>query len=237
MQDSQELPSSSEFPKQLVDGFVSFSNDRFKVEQQRYRELAENGQRPRTLVVGCCDSRVSPEVIFNAAPGELFVLRNVANLIPPYAPNDDYHGTSAAIEFAVMSLRVRNIVVLGHGHCGGIRAYVENVRDPYSRPLSSGDFIGKWNKLLRAACERLGSTAENLHLDEFAEKLALESISQSICNLRTFPWIKRLHERGLLQLHGAYFSISDGCLLCRDPQTGAFSPVQKDACAATQERS
>ena len=111
------------FPGRLVDGYRQFLSGRFSDEQQRYRELAEAGQKPSVMVIGCCDSRVSPEVIFGARPGELFVVRNVANLMPPYAPNDDLHGTSAALEFGVMGLRVEHIVVMGHAQCGGVKAY------------------------------------------------------------------------------------------------------------------
>lgn len=219
------------FPPRLIAGYESFLGSRFSHEQQRYRVLAEMGQKPRTMVIGCCDSRVSPEVIFDAGPGELFVVRNVANLAPPYAPNDDYHGTSAALEFAVMALRVEHIVVLGHGQCGGVRSYAENERDPYARPLSPGDFIGKWIKLIQPAHERTPQhEGEELH--DYVERLGLESVKQSIMNLRTFPCVKTLEERGLLALHGAYFSVMDGRLLTLDPDTGMFAHVGVKAHAA-----
>src|SRR6266508_4383937 len=127
------------FPERLVDGYRDFLTGRLTVEQSRYRELAEHGQAPQIMVIGCCDSRVSPEVIFDARPGELFVVRNVANLVPPYSPDGAYHGVSAALEFAVGALRVKHIVVLGHARCGGVRAFAEG-----GAPLSPGDFIGKW---------------------------------------------------------------------------------------------
>lgn len=222
---------SGAFPKRLIKGYETFLNGRFSAEQQRYRLLAEMGQKPRTMVIGCCDSRVSPEVIFDAGPGELFVVRNVANLTPPYAPNDDYHGTSAALEFAVMALRVEHIVVLGHGQCGGVRAYVENERDPYMRPLSPGDFIGKWIRLIQPAHERTPAAADE-EISDYLERLAHESIKQSIANLRTFPCVKTLEERGLLALHGAYFSVMDGRLLTLDPETGMFGAVGAAAHAA-----
>src|SRR4029079_4896456 len=111
------------FPQRLIDGYGAFASGRLQSEQDRYRELAEHGQTPETMVIGCCDSRVSPEVIFDARPGELFVIRNVANLVPPYSPDSAYHGVSAAIEYAVNVLRVAHIVVLGHASCGGIQAF------------------------------------------------------------------------------------------------------------------
>src|SRR5262245_9073104 len=112
-------------PQRLLDGYAMFWTGRLPAEQSRYRELAERGQSPEIMVIGCCDSRVSPEVIFDARPGELFVVRNVANLVPPYSPDGAYHGVSAALEFAVGALRVKHIVVLGHAHCGGVRALGE----------------------------------------------------------------------------------------------------------------
>src|SRR5215831_17853576 len=142
---------STSFPQRLIDGYSAFAGGRLQGEQHRYRELAERGQSPEIMVIGCCDSRVSPEVIFDARPGELFVVRNVANLVPPYAPDGAYHGVSAALEFAVGALRVKHIVVLGHAQCGGVRAFAGN-----SPPLSPGDFIGKWMSLIAPAAQRLG---------------------------------------------------------------------------------
>ena len=126
------------FPPQLLAGYRSFATHRLPTEQARYRELSREGQSPETMVIGCCDSRVSPEVIFDAGPGELFVVRNVANLVPPYQPDGNAHGVSAALEFAVQVLRVKHIVVLGHAQCGGVRAFIDK-----SAPLSPGDFIGR----------------------------------------------------------------------------------------------
>ncbi|HEY8580047.1 MAG TPA: carbonic anhydrase [Beijerinckiaceae bacterium] len=217
-------------PERLVSGYRAFLGGRFPAEQQRFRELAETGQSPRVMVIGCCDSRVSPEVIFDARPGELFVVRNVANLAPPYAPNDDYHGTSAALEFAVMGLRVEHIVVLGHARCGGVRAFAENEADPYTRPLSPGDFIGKWIRLIAPAYERAAAPGEPI--DAFIERLELESVKQSLANLRTFPCVKTLEERGKLALHGAYFGVMDGRLRAYDPEADAFVAVAEDAHSA-----
>ena len=155
-----QTPEHEPFPPRLLTGYRSFLSGRFVSEQQRFRDLAQAGQKPSVMLIGCCDSRVSPEVIFDASPGEIFVVRNVANLMPPYAPNDDLHGTSAALEFGVMGLRVEHIVVMGHAQCGGIRAYAQNDADPYSRPLSPGDFIGKWMTLIEPAAKRVGPMAE-----------------------------------------------------------------------------
>src|SRR3989475_6494861 len=113
------------FPQHLLDGYLAFTSQRLPTEQSRYRELSERGQAPEIMVIGCCDSRVSPEVIFDSGPGELFVVRNVANLVPPYAPGASYQGVSSALEFAVQVLGVKHILVLGHGRCGGIKAFAE----------------------------------------------------------------------------------------------------------------
>ncbi len=125
-------------PESLLAGYRNFMAGRYVSESERYRSLAREGQAPETMVIACCDSRSAPEAIFDAGPGELFVVRNVANLVPPYAPDGEFHSTSAALEFAVQSLKVRQIVVMGHGRCGGIRAALT----PDSGPLSPGDFIG-----------------------------------------------------------------------------------------------
>lgn len=214
-------------PEQLTRGYETFLGARFRDERERFRELAEAGQKPRIMIVGCCDSRVAPEVIFDARPGELFVLRNVAALVPPYAPNDDYHGTSAALEFAVMGLRVEHVVVMGHALCGGVRAWAEGEADPYLRPLSPGDFIGRWIKLIGPAADRLGPPTQPL--GDYVEKLALESVKQSLANLRTFPCIRTLEEKGRLKLHGAYFGVASGRLLALDEATGQFEPVASQA--------
>src|ERR1700751_5945358 len=127
------------FPKALLDGYRTFSTQRLPTEQSRYPELSVRVQSPEVMVIGCCDPRVSPEVIFDAGPGELFVARNVANLVPVYEPDGRAHGVSAALEYATVVLKVKHIVVLGHAQCGGIRAFVDK-----AEPLSPGDFIGRW---------------------------------------------------------------------------------------------
>jgi carbonic anhydrase len=207
-------------PDRLTQGYRAFLGDRFQREQSRYRALAD-GQSPEVMVISCCDSRVSPEVIFDASPGELFVVRNVANLVPPYETGGEYHGTSAALEFAVQALRVKHIVVLGHARCGGIRAFADE-----SAPLSPGDFIGRWMTLIGPAADRLGPRRGDLA--DYLAKLELAAIDNSLANLMTFPCVRILVERGKLHLHGAYFGIGTGVLLVRDPRTGAFAPVVED---------
>jgi carbonic anhydrase len=207
----------TDFPKRLIDGYRDFMDGRYVSERDRYSSLAAEGQKPDVLVIACCDSRAAPEAVFNAGPGELFVVRNVANLVPPYAPDGEFHSTSAALEFAVQALRVRHIVVMGHGRCGGIRAAL----DPDGKPLSPGDFIGKWMSMLAPLTGQIqASTA----LTPVERQTALERISvrNSIANLLTFPCVKILAERKKLTLHGAWFDISSGELWVMDGQSGDF---------------
>jgi carbonic anhydrase len=204
------------FPERLIAGYRSFLGDRFPRERSRFATLAEAGQRPEVMVIGCCDSRVSPEVVFDASPGELFVVRNVANLVPPYAPDGDYHGTSAALEFAVQGLKVKHIVILGHARCGGIQAFAEG-----AAPLSRGDFIGKWMTMIAPAAERLGARDG----EDYLARLERAAIEQSLENLMTFPYVAERVGKGELALHGAYFGVATGILLVRDPEDGRFAPA------------
>jgi carbonic anhydrase len=209
------------FPKRLVEGYRSFLGERLPREQDRFEELARTGQNPEVMIIGCCDSRVPPEVIFDAGPGEVFVVRNVANLVPPFCPDGELHGTSAALEYAVQALKVKHIVVMGHARCGGIRSYA----DDDQKPLSSGDFIGKWMKLLTPAADRADPRGADETLGTYAERLALAGIETSLANLRTFPCVQILEERGRLALHGAYFDVATGVLNLRDDASGTFRPA------------
>jgi carbonic anhydrase len=207
------------FPDSLIRGYQRFRIGRLEAERERYRRLAEAGQKPRTMIVGCCDSRAGPETIFDAGPGELFVLRNVANLVPPYAPDDDYHGTSAALEFAVQFLKVEVILVLGHGHCGGIQALRSG-----APPLSPSDFIGRWMSLAERAAAALedGATTGAEERQTALERL---SVRFSLENLRSFPFVKECEAAGGLALHGAWFDIATGELWTLDPAVDAWSKV------------
>jgi carbonic anhydrase len=207
----------SHFPPSLLTGYRNFMGGRYIDQRERYRVLAEQGQKPNTMVIACCDSRAAPEMIFDSVPGELFVVRNVANMVPPYEPDGQYHSTSAALEFAVQALRVQDIIVMGHGRCGGIRAAL----DPNAEPLSPGDFIGKWMNLVAPAAEQIQG---NSGMTQVERQTALERISirNSILNLRTFPCVKILEERGKLNIHGAWFDISNGELWLMDPDSQDF---------------
>lgn len=207
----------SHLPAPLLAGYRNFMSGRYVAESGRYRDLAREGQTPETMVIACCDSRSAPEAIFDAGPGELFVLRNVGNLVPPYEPDGEFHSTSAALEFAVQSLKVRNIVVMGHGRCGGIRAALNTG----SAPLSPGDFIGKWMSLIAPAAETV-SASTLMTAGERQTALERISIRYSIANLRTFPCVSILEGKGRLSLHGAWFDISTGELWVMNKDTGDF---------------
>lgn len=206
-------------PTRLIDGYRAFLDTRLPVELSRYQKLAESGQHPEVMIIGCCDSRVSPEVIFDAHPGELFVVRNVANLVPPYSPSGFTHGISAALEFAVQSLKVKHIVVMGHSRCGGIRAFVEH----RSRPLR-GDFIDNWMSLIAPAADRLDDH-EGPACPDYLTRLEQASIVATLDNLKTFPWIRSRLETGELQLLGAYFDVATGMLATYDPASSAFTAI------------
>jgi len=210
------------FPQLLIEGYRAFRSGRLAREQDRYRELAESGQSPDVMVIGCCDSRVSPEVIFDARPGELFVVRNVANIVPPYAPDGRAHGVSAALEFGVAALKVKHIVVLGHAHCGGVKAFADE-----AAPLSPGDFIGNWMRLMAPAKEKI-DPHDDISPTEYLTRLEQANVANSLDNLMTFPGLRKLVERGRVSIHGAYFAVATGDLLVRDARSGQFVPIAAD---------
>ena len=211
------------FPAQLIDGYLTFTSQRLPTEQSRYRELSERGQSPAVMVIGCCDSRVSPEVIFDAGPGELFVVRNVANLVPVYQPDGGAHGVSAALEYAVNVLKVKHIVVLGHAQCGGIRAFIDKIK-----PLSEGDFIGRWMQMFIKPGEVV-EQRERESMQDFTVRIEKAAINRSLENLMTFPFVQTSAERGELNLHGAYFGVAEGSLFVLDQAAKEFRSVREDA--------
>jgi carbonic anhydrase len=208
------------FPKHLLDGYRGFTTQRLPTEPSRYLELSERGQSPAVMVIGCCDSRVSPEVIFDAGPGELFVMRNVANLVPVYQPDANAHGVSAALEYAVTVLKVPHIVVLGHAQCGGIRAFVDK-----AAPLSPSDFIGRWMAMFIKPGEVV-EQRERETMQEFTVRIEKAAIFRSLENLMTFPFVRSRVESGEMQLHGAYFGVAEGSLFVLDKATKEFQSVR-----------
>src|SRR3954454_16766575 len=211
------------FPEHLLEGYKAFATQRLPTEQTRYRELSVKGQFPEVMVIGCCDSRVSPEVIFDVGPGELFVVRNIANLVPVYQPDCGAHGVSAALEFAVQVLRVKHIVVLGHAQCGGIRAFVDKID-----PLTPGDFIGKWMAMFIKPGEKV-EQRDGETMQDFVTRIEKAAVFRSLENLMTFPFVKTPVEQGKLHLHGAYFGVAEGSLFVLDRAAKEFRGVRESA--------
>src|ERR1700737_1048894 len=212
----------STFPQQLLQGYRTFTSQRLPTEQSRYRELAERGQAPEAMVIGCCDSRVSPEVIFDAGPGELFVVRNVANLVPVYQPDAGAHGVSAALEYAVSVLRVKHIVVLGHAQCGGLRPFIDKIE-----PLSPGDFIGKWMAMFIKPGEVV-EQRDHESMQDFTVRIEKAAVSRTLENLLTFPFVREQVQKGEMELHGAYFGVAEGSLFVLDPVAKEFLSVKDE---------
>lgn len=183
----------------LIAGYRRFRADIWPAERARYQALSELGQSPRTLVIACSDSRVDPQIVFGAGPGELFVIRNVAGLVPPYQPDTLYHGTSAALEFGVRVLKIPTIVVLGHAQCAGVRAVIEGAPD------EAHDFVENWVRIARPVLQTVPAPGEDA-LSHFER----EVVRLSLTNLMTFPWIAEAHATGKLALHGLQFSIHTG---------------------------
>jgi carbonic anhydrase len=200
--------------QRLIDGYRRFRDSGWPERRRLFERLADQGQRPRALVIGCVDSRVDPGMILDAGPGELLVVRNVANLVPPYAPDGAHHSTSAALEFAVRVLEVPDIVVIGHGMCGGIAALLNGA------PPQATDFLVPWISIAQKAKARV------LACDAPDPQTACEhaAVALSLENLRGYPWVAERLKAGTLRLHGAHFDIRHGILNVMDPE-GRFAPA------------
>jgi carbonic anhydrase len=206
----------------LLTGYGRFKRERYALHHERYRALAAEGQSPKVMIVGCCDSRVDPAAIFDAGPGELFVTRNVANIVPPYQPDRGHHGTSAAIEFAVGMLGVEHILVLGHGACGGIKALLEGVGNNSDE---DGRLIARWMSIAAPVCDRVRAAHPDAAPAILQEALEKAAVVQSLDNLRGFPFVAEAMTKGSLKLHGGWFSIEAGALELFDPETARFALV------------
>jgi carbonic anhydrase len=211
----------SQFPDHLADRFRRFKFRHFAPNQDQYEKLAQSGQTPDVMIVSCCDSRVDPETIFSAMPGELFVVRNVANLVPPFETQGKYHGVSAALEFAALNLRVKHIVVMGHSGCGGVRASL----DSDTLRQTEAAFVTNWMSMLDGARERVLAARPGGSEAELRRALEREGVKTSLDNLRTFPCIKGLEAKGKIALHGTYFDIAEGSLSVIDPNTSELVPL------------
>jgi carbonic anhydrase len=206
-------------PQQLIAGFQRFRERSFADVDAQFHDLVQFGQAPSTLVVGCCDSRVDPALILDCEPGDLFVVRNVANLVPPAENQGHYHGTSAALEFGVRILEVQHIIVLGHAHCGGIHTLLEGGVD------KDDSFIAEWMKIADAAREHIEHELAGANSEVRQRACEQQAILVSLNNLMTFPWIRERVEQGRLALYGWYFDIERGELLGYNPTTGQFETL------------
>ncbi|MEO1329521.1 MAG: carbonic anhydrase [Pseudomonadota bacterium] len=214
----------------MIESFRAWRATGFASNRAWYAQLAEFGQRPRAMVIGCCDSRIDVQALLGAEPGALFTVRNVANIAPPYALDHEHHGTSAAIEFAVTVLRVAHVVVMGHAKCGGVEACYDRQSKKSEKRAGEPDeppsFLDRWIDILAPAYERIadvdGDRATRIRA------LEKESVLTSMRNLESFPFVREAVANGRLTIHGAWFDISEGRLHVHDPTTGEFSPVAAD---------
>ncbi len=209
------------YMQQLIEGYHRFRENRWAHERERWAELAE-GQSPKVMILACADSRSDPAEIFDASPGEMFVARNIAALAPPYETSSGYHGVSAALEFAVTQLEVEELLVMGHGLCGGCAAALTGKFD--DRRAGHGQFIADWVRMLERARDKVRARHTELDRAAFLD-MEQEGVKVSLANLRTFPWIEEREKNGRLKLHGAHFSISEGRLYVLDEAEGSFHPV------------
>lgn len=209
------------FPENLTDRFRRFRSRHFTAIADHYEQLATHGQSPDTFILSCCDSRVDPETIFSSMPGELFVMRNIANLVPPYETGGRFHGVSAALEYAALNLCVKNIVIMGHSGCGGVKAAIEQK----TAIETEAHFISNWISMLEEARLRVLSAHQGTSRGDLLRKLEYEGVKTSIDNLRTFPFIQQLEAKGKISLYGAHFDIKDGVLSVLNQTTGEFFAV------------
>ena len=207
--------------QRLIEGYRRFRGTDWARERERWSEMAE-GQTPKVMILSCADSRVDPAHIFDAGPGEMFVVRNIAALAPPYETNPGFHGVSAALEFAVTQLGVSEIMVMGHGLCGGCAAALTGQFEDTSP--GEGHFIADWVRMLNEARDKVRADHPELESDAFLE-MEREAVKVSLANLRTFPWIADREKSETLKLHGAHFSIAEGRLTVLDEAEGNFRPV------------
>lgn len=206
--------------KELTAGYQEFLRQTDPKTQKQYKVLAQKGQSPKIMVIGCCDSRVSPSLIFNEEPGSVFTVRNVANLVPPFEHDNAFHGTSAALEYAVSHLHVEHIVVMGHSGCGGIAASLDHVMQPEQSAASY--FIQNWVAMIDKVAADVVADHPDAQRDSLLPEVEKRSIQQSLDNLETFPFISQAVMNGRLGLHGLYFDIASGALYALDKTSGEF---------------
>ncbi len=204
----------------LLQGYQRFRTNRFEETREVYRKLNNVGQSPKVMIIACCDSRVDPATILDAGPGELFITRNVANLVPPYTPDNAHHGTSAALEFAVKHLKVEDIIIMGHAQCGGAKALLM-----HHQFGDRSEFIDQWMRIASSARDNVMLEHEAEAEEDLQQALEHEIIRLSLRNLMEFSWIREAVGAGRLTLHGWYFGIAKGLLYRLNPETNTFETV------------
>ncbi len=209
-------------PSYLIQRYHGWKATGYAENRTWYRRLATEGQRPRAMVISCCDSRVHVTSIFGADQGEFFIHRNIANLVPPYEPDGDHHGTSAAVEYAVTALNVAHLIVLGHSQCGGVRGCIEMCEGHAPELERPESFVGRWMDILRPNYEVVANIEDP---EEQARQLEKQAVMRSLENLMTFPFIESAVKDESLTLHGLWTDIGEGGLECFDPATGTFTTV------------
>jgi len=208
-------------PSYLIQRYQGWRATTFTENRVWYRRLAEDGQHPRAMVISCCDSRVHVTSIFGADTGEFFIHRNVANLVPPYAPDGDYHGTSAAVEYAVTALKVAHLIVMGHSQCGGVRGCHDMCSGQAPELEERTSFVGRWMDILRPGYDRVAGLPEGERIRALEQQAVLISLE----NLMGFPFVKAAVESQEMSIHGLWNNIGDGTLMHYDPASGGFVTV------------
>lgn len=216
------MDKAKPLPSYLIQRYHGWKATGYAENQAWYRRLATEGQRPRAMVISCCDSRVHVTSIFGADQGEFFIHRNIANLVPPYLPDGDHHGTSAAVEYAVRVLKVTHLVVLGHSSCGGVKGCIDMCEGKAPELETKDSFVGRWMDILRPRYDMVASIED---VDEQAHQLEKHAVMISLENLMTFPWIAELVDKCELSLHGLWTDIGEGGLEYYSPKEEKFLPV------------
>ena len=216
------MDQAKPLPSYLLQRYHGWKATTYSENQAWYRRLASEGQRPRAMVISCCDSRVHVTSIFGADQGEFFIHRNIANLVPPFEPDGDYHGTSAAIEYAVTALNVAHLIVLGHSNCGGVQGCIDMCKGNAPELEEKASFVGRWMDILRP---KYGLVADETDPEEQARQLEKHSVVTSLENLMTFPFIKERVDQGVLSMHGLWTDIGEGGLESYNPTAKEFQAV------------
>ena len=216
------MTSAHKLPRYLVKRFLGWHATSYSENKSWFKHLADQGQHPRSMIIACCDSRVHVTAIFGADQGEFFIHRNIANLVPPYQPDGDHHGTSAAVEYAVSALKVAHLIVVGHSNCGGVRGCHDMCAGNAPELKEGSSFVGRWLDILRPGYE---ATTDITDVEDRVRRMEKEAVKISLHNLMTFPFVREAVDAEKLTVHGLWHDIGEGALEDYDPETGLFHPI------------